>query len=138
MLRNRTTGAECGFVLPGARVVIWSVLGFAGCCAVIDVADLLGVSAATADGVIYDVSFQAQHQENGSSRHMSARTVPDTWWLDVRFDGGRDVLKIQHAPWDWEQKGSRVEVEYAVGRLTGDVHVSGIRNPDGSAGQSDP
>lgn len=79
-------------------------------------------------GAVADISFMPQHQEWVShGKTHSLDTIPDKWYLNIETPDGYDWMSIQHAPWTWQQKGKRVDVDYHIGRLDHKVRIETIR-----------
>ena len=69
----------------------------------------------TIDNVVNDIAFQAQHEEAHCAKGCTFVTVPDKWWLrvcNVADASDCGIVTLYHAPWKWEQEGSRVTVQW--------------------------
>lgn len=117
------------YFLPAlAGILILVVIGMIG-YVIYWLLDTVGVSIQKAQGYIEDVSFTAQHPElqyNVALKMSMPVTVPDRWYLSVTFPDGSDVMSIDHAPFDWQKKGSAVLVNYKMGRFSKKPSVESI------------
>lgn len=84
-------------------------------------------------GTIVDVSFKPAHVERYLQNVYlvmlwQTRSVPDTWNLKITTEQGTDWMRIEHAPWPWQQKQAQVSVEYVKPRLFGQIEIMTIKS----------